>query len=190
MCMREHDVLSLLYQTEIQKILNEKPGTRIVEELVLLRGKARVDVAAINDSLHGFEIKSAADNLDRLSAQQAAYRKVFDRMTLVADERHVEHAVKLLPNCWGLIAVGTKDGKPYANEIWPPMLNGDLDRSALAQLLWREEAIELLEFFGLARGMRDKPRKTLWKTLARELSTEELRAFVCYKLRTRTQWRS
>lgn len=188
--MKEHDVLSLLYQTEIKKILSEKPATRIVEELVLLRGKARVDLAAINDSLHGFEIKSASDNLDRLSTQQAAYRKVFDRMTLVADERHVEHAVKLLPNCWGLITVAMRDGKPFANEIWPPMRNAELDRTALAQLLWRDEAIELMEYFGLARGMRDKPRKTLWKTLARELSTEELRTFVCYKLRTRKDWRS
>src|SRR5215471_14433178 len=190
MFMKEYDVRSLLYQTEIQRVLSDKPATRIVEELVVLRGKARVDLAAINDSLHGYEIKSASDNLDRLSAQQAAYGKVFDRMTLVADERHVEHAVKLLPRCWGLIAVGIKNGKPHANEIWPAMRNVDLDRSALAQLLWRDEAIELLEYFGLARGMRDKPRKTLWKTLSRELTTEELRTFVCYKLRTRKDWRS
>jgi hypothetical protein len=55
-------------------------------------------------------------------------------------------------------------------------------------LLWRDEAIELMEFFGLAGGMRSKPRKDLWKNLARNLSVEELKAYVCYKLRNRRDW--
>jgi hypothetical protein len=187
--MKESDVRNLLYRTELKKIKSEHPDSRMVDELVLLRGLVRVDVAVINDSLHGYEIKSESDNLERLPAQQAAYKKVFDRMTLVADEKHVEHAVRIVPPCWGLIAVGRKDGQPYANEIWPAIRNRDLDPLALAQLLWREEAIELMDFFGLARGFRDKSRKVLWQALAKSLTTEELRSFVCYKLRTRKDWR-
>ncbi len=187
--MKESDVRNLLYRTELKRIKTEQPASRFVDELVLLRGLVRVDVAVINDSLHGYEIKSEADNLERLPAQQAAYRKVFDRMTLVADEKHVQQAVKILPACWGLIAVGVKEGKPHANEIWPAIRNRELDRLALAQLLWREEAIELMDFFGLARGFRDKSRKVLWQALAKNLTTEELRSFVCYKLRTRKDWR-
>lgn len=187
--MKEQDVRSLLYQTEIRKIIDEKPATRVVDELVLLRGAVRVDVAVINDCLQGYEIKSASDNLVRLPVQQAAYRKVFEKMTLVADERHVQEAVKLLPLCWGLIAVGLRDGKPHANEIWPALRNRELDAQALAQLLWREEAIELMEYFDLARGYHDKPRKVLWKVLARNLSCDQLKGFVCYKLRTRSSWR-
>ena len=85
--------------------------------------------------------------------------------------------------------VGLKDGKPYADEMWPPILNRELDPLALAQLLWRDEAIELLEYFGMATGMRGKSRKVLWKSLATRLSVEQLEAFVCYKLRTRKGWR-
>lgn len=187
--MKEQDVRKLLYQTELKKIKTERPESRIVDELVLIRGKVRVDVAVINDCLHGYEIKSEADNLERLPRQQAQYKKVFERMTLVADERHVRDAVKLVPPCWGLIAVGSRDGRPYAEEIWPSILNRDLDKLALAQLLWRDEAIELLDYFELARGLRDKPRKTLWNALKRNLTVEQLKAFVCYKLRTRKEWR-
>jgi len=186
--MKEPDVRKLLYQTEIRKICRESPVTRVIDEMPVLRGAVRVDVAVINDSLHGYEIKSGSDRLDRLPAQQAGYRKVFDRMTLVADERHVEEAVKLVPRCWGLIAVGQRDDRPYANEIWPALRNTELDPLALAQLLWREEAMELMEYFGLARGLSKKPRKFLWQTLARELTVPQLQAFVCYKLRMRKGW--
>ncbi len=187
--MNEVEVRSLLYETEIRRILQEKPDTRVVDELVLLRGSCRVDVAVINDTMHGYEIKSGSDNLSRLPSQQAAYAKVFDRMTLVADEKHVEEAVKIVPPCWGLIAVSRRNGRPHASEIWPAIRNRELDPLAIAQLLWRDEAIELMEYFDLDRGMRGKPRKILWRTLARRLTIEQLRAFVCFKLRTRKEWR-
>jgi copper homeostasis protein CutC len=117
--MKELDVRRLLYQTEIKKVLTANPKSRVVDELELLRGLVRVDVAVIGDIMHGYEIKSAADNLERLPVQQEHYGKVFEKMTLVADERHVDHAVKIVPKCWGLIAVGMRDGRPYADEIWP-----------------------------------------------------------------------
>lgn len=187
--MKELDVRRLLYQTEIRKVLTDTPGSRVVDELELLRGLVRVDVAVINDMLHGYEIKSAADNLLRLPTQQEHYGKVFEKMTLVADERHVEEAVKIVPKCWGLIAVGIKDGKPYSYEVWPAMTNRNLDKLALAQLLWRDESLELLEYFDLAAGVRSKPRKVLWQTLARNLTTEQLKAFVCFKLKSRKGWK-
>lgn len=187
--MKELDVRRLLYQTEIRKVLGDKPGSRVVDELELLRGTVRVDVAVINDMLHGYEIKSAADNLLRLPTQQEHYGKVFEKMTLVADERHVEEAVKIVPQYWGLIAVGIKDGKAYSHEVWPAMTNRSLDKLALAQLLWREESLELLDFFDLANGIKSKPKKVLWQTLARNLTVEQLKAYVCFKLRSRKGWK-
>jgi hypothetical protein len=187
--MRELDVRRLLYRTEIRRMLGENPKSRVVDELELLRGVVRVDVALISDTLHGFEIKSGLDNLLRLPHQQEAYGKVFERMTLVAHERHVEEAVKMVPKYWGLITVGEREGVPFANQIWPARLNTDLDRLAMAQLLWREEVLELMEYFDLGRGIKSKPRKVLWKALAASLTTEQLKAFVCFKLRTRKGWK-
>jgi len=170
-------------------MLSENPKSRVVDELELLRGVVRVDVAVITDTLHGYEIKSGLDNLDRLPHQQEAYGKVFERMTLVAHERHVEEAVKLVPKYWGLITVGERDGVPFANQIWPAGRNPNLDPLAMAQLLWREEALELMEYFDLGRGIKSKPRKVLWKALAASLTAEQLKAFVCFKLRTRKGWK-
>lgn len=186
--MKELDVRRLLYQTEIKKVLTSNPKSRVVDELELLRGLVRVDVAVIGDIMHGYEIKSASDNLERLPVQQEHYGKVFEKMTLVADERHVDHAVKIVPKCWGLIAVGMRDGQPYADEIWPARHNGELDPLAIAQLLWREEALELMDYFDL-KGYRSQPRKILWQALSKSLSVEQLKAFVCFKLRTRKGWK-
>lgn len=187
--MKELDVRRLLYQTEIKRVLTANPKNRVVDELELVRGEVRIDVAVIGDIMHGYEIKSAKDNLLRLPNQQLHYGKVFEKMTLVADERHVDEAVKIVPRNWGLIAVGMRDGTPYADEIWPATLNFNLEPLALAQLLWREEALELMEYFDLDHGLKSKPRKVLWQTLAKNLTMEQLKTFVCFKLRSRKGWK-
>jgi hypothetical protein len=188
-CMRELDVRRLLYRTEVKRVLTANPKSRVVDELELMRGEVRVDIAIINDALHGYEIKSGLDNLERLPHQQLAYGKVFERMTLVAHERHVEKAVAMVPKHWGLITVGERDGKAFANEIWPARINPNLDTLAMAQLLWREEVLELMEYFDLGRGLKSKSRKILWQVLANSLTAEQLKAFVCFKLRTRKGWK-
>jgi hypothetical protein len=52
------------------------PKNRVVDELELVRGEVRIDVAVIGDIMHGYEIKSAKDNLLRLPNQQLHYGKV------------------------------------------------------------------------------------------------------------------
>src|SRR5271155_4352558 len=188
--MREAAVRQALYDTEIKKILAHDPTSLIVDELGLFEGEYRIDVAVINGKLHGYEIKSKADNLDRLSAQQESYSKIFDRMTLVADERHVEQAVKIVPPWWGLIAVSTRDAQPYLNEIWPSRQNLNVDLYAVCQLLWRDEALEILKELGLARGeIRKHSRKLMWRVLAKVLEPHELKDAVHRKLKARRDWR-
>lgn len=46
----------------------------VVEELGLFHGASRVDLAVVGRSLHGYEIKSDRDSLDRLEQQAADYR--------------------------------------------------------------------------------------------------------------------
>ena len=188
--MREGDVRHLLYCTEIKERLKQSSKARVVDEFQILRGQGRIDVALIDDALHGYEIKSASDSLERLPSQQAIYSKVFERITLVADERHVKEAVAMVPKHWGLIVVGMKNGKPYADTLWPARRNQDLDKLALAQLLWRDEALELMEYFDLSSGFKKANRKKLWQHISKCLSVEEIKAFVCFKLRSRQDWRS
>jgi hypothetical protein len=187
--MREHDVRQALYESEIRRLLANDSQSMVIDELGVMEGKYRIDVAVIGEQLHGYEIKSASDNLERLPAQQESYSKIFDRMTLVADERHVAEALKIIPPWWGLIAVSMRDGKPYLNEIWPSRLNLTVDPHFLSQLLWREEALKILSDLGLAHGVRSKSRKLMWKLLSAVLDLKELRAAVSLTLRSRTTWR-
>jgi hypothetical protein len=110
-------------------------------------------------------------------------------MTLVADERHVEAALKIIPPWWGLIAVSMREGTPFLNEIWPSRQNISVDPLSLSQLLWREEALQILKDLGLAAGVRNGSRKLMWQLLTAVLSLDELRAAVSRKLKERTDWR-
>src|SRR5579883_1837831 len=95
--MGEESVRLALHDTYITRLFYDNPFTRVLNEFTIEQGKHRVDIAAINHEMHAFEIKSANDTLERLPSQQESYNKVFDRLTLVVDERHVEQAVKQIP---------------------------------------------------------------------------------------------
>lgn len=186
--MKDADIRSILHQLEIPRVCLNEPDSLVIDELGIMEGAFRVDVAVVNGKLHGYEIKSAKDNLDRLAAQQCAYNKVFDKLTLVVDERHVENAVKLVPPCWGLMVAGLRNGSPYLDEIWPARLNFDVDPYVLCQLLWREEALALLRKKKLSLGLWHKPRKVLWRKLANCVEKEELKTLVRSTLKARTKW--
>lgn len=72
--------------------------SRIVEEMGVWSGSVRIELAVINGELHGFELKSERDTLARLHDQAELYNQVFDRMTLVAANRHYNNAVSKIPN--------------------------------------------------------------------------------------------
>lgn len=189
MIVKDADIRSILHLLEIPKLCESDPESRVIDELGIMEGAFRMDVAVVNNKLHGYEIKSAADNLDRLPSQQSAYNKVFDKLTLVVDERHVEHAVKMVPPCWGLMVAGLRSGTPYIDEIWPARLNFDVDPYTVCQLLWRDEALALLRQKHLCFGLWKKPRKVLWKKLASSVEPEELKALVRGMLQARRKWR-
>lgn len=187
--LKELDVRLALYNHEIKAILTDHPSSLVVDELGLMEGAFRVDLAVINSRLHGYEIKSYSDNLDRLPSQQNTYNKIFDRMTLVADERHVAKAVEIVPQWWGLISSRTTKGVTVLNEIWPSRQNLEIDPYALSQLLWREEALDALRQRGLDRGVRTKPRKIIWQAVAACLTLDEIRTVIRHKLASRKDWR-
>lgn len=95
--MRDRDVRQALHR----KVLKEHHGdadTLVLDELGLRHGTCRVDIAVVNGYLHGYEIKSDSDTLERLPAQIATYGLVLDRATLVVGERHLEKAKPLIPH--------------------------------------------------------------------------------------------
>lgn len=177
-----------------RKVLNKyakDPDTLIVDELGLMHGATRIDIAVVNNILHGFEIKSDRDKITRLPKQMKMYNSVFDRVTLVVGFRHVRKAFDIIPDWWGVkfVKMG-KRGAIYFSEFRKPLNNPSPDSLSIAKLLWREEALFLLDEIGKADGLRSKPRVFIYKKLAQETDLEFLRAKVRQQLRSRTNWRS
>ena len=187
--MHDADIRKILHEVDLKLICALEPTTRVIDELGIFEGKFRIDVAVVNGFLHGYEIKSAEDNLDRLQAQQAAYNKVFDKLTLVADEHHVKEAMKVVPPWWGLMVAGMRNGAPYIDEIWAPRLNPQVDPFAICQLLWKEEAMSILQERKLSAGLGTSRRKVLWEKLTLSMDLNELREIVRETLKNRGNWR-
>jgi hypothetical protein len=59
---------------------------------------------------------------------------------------------------------------------------------SLAQLLWRDEALDELRQRGQARGLSAKARHYVWERLADVVPLEELRAVVRLRLKARSEW--
>lgn len=169
-----------------------QPDYRVIPELGLWHGAARIDVAVVNGVLHGFEIKSDRDTLMRLPEQREAYNSVFDKVTLVVGSKHFVDAFKIIPDWWGVeIAHTDKNGAIFFNTIREAKNNPVQDNISIARLLWRHEALDLLESVGKADGIRSKPREVIYERIAESIELEPLKKHVRGVLQgSREGWRS
>lgn len=166
------------------------PDTRIVDELGLRHGAARVDIAVVNGIIHGYELKSDKDNLKRLPHQVQIYNSVLDKVTLVVGRRHAVEAEGLIPNWWGikLATVGPRGGFEFV-DMRRANTNPSLDLLSISKLLWRNEALTLLEELGEADSVRYSPRALVYAHLAAIADSALIRERVRYQLKFRTDWR-
>lgn len=187
--MRDLDIRRTLRQ-RLTTDFGSDPTTLIVEELGICRGTVRADMAVVNGALKGFEIKSERDSLSRLPAQVSAYNKVFDTVTIVVAARHLHKVEALVPAWWGIFHADDRGcACPDLVCVRGEGVNIDVDPFALAQLLWRDEALHILEANGLAAGLRSKPRRYLWNALAENIKLSDLRELVRTHLKSRRRWR-
>lgn len=165
-------------------------STIIVDELGLAHGKTRIDIAVLNGHLHGYEIKSAKDTLGRLPDQLAHYRKSLQKLTIVVAPNHMEGVLSIAPEWSGLVLAqkGPRGGIKF-NTVRKAAINPEVDGVALAHLLWRKEAIELLAKFGVSEKEMNKPRKQLYEIIANETSAAELVSWIKEKFMARETWR-
>lgn len=162
--------------------------TRIVQEMGIWSGSVRIDIAVINGELHGFELKSPRDTLDRLPRQAALYNEVFDRVTLVVAERHAEKAAADIPDWWGISIVTESNASVVLTDKRTSGLNPDRRAIQIARLLWKAEALLILEARGLALGVRSKSSEAIAARLAEALTLDELRVEVRQALKAREKW--
>lgn len=187
--MRDADVRRALHADLRSLHADDMKNTLFVDELGLC-GEARVDVAVVNGSLSGFELKSARDTLTRLPGQVNTYSQVLDYASIVTAKNHMKGVLDIVPSWWGIYCADGDVERLSITEIRPPKFNEGIQAERLGMLLWRPELLHELTKRGLDRGVRSKPRKTMLNRLVESLSLDELRMIVRETLKARSNWRS
>jgi hypothetical protein len=154
----------------------------------LWSGSVRIDIAVINGELAGFELKSDRDTLNRLPFQAEIYSRVFDRVDLVVGHRHFREAEKIIPNWWGIRRAATTPAGLELEQVRESCPNPAQDSFLLAQLLWKAEALAVLERHDLAKGCRGKRVKDIHLQLADSLTRDVLGQEVRGALKRRDGW--
>lgn len=148
-------------------------------------------MVVVNGCIHGYELKSDLDTLQRLPEQMRVYNSVFDRMTLVVGKHHINEAIRLIPEWWGitLAKINESNGSISLFDLRESDVNPQKDSLTIARLLWRDEVLTILEELGHAEGFRSKPREILYQKLVEVLNQEDLCDRVRSRLFNRTGWR-
>lgn len=165
--------------------------TLIIPELTVCDGIARVDIAVLNGTISGFEIKSERDSLTRLSTQVPTYARCFDSLTLVAPAKHLNQAREILPRWWGLMEVGPERAGCWELKTWRrPKPNTGVDATSVVGLLWKTEILAILKRNGLSKGLAAKPLGVARDRLVKSMSATQLREEIRSALKARGDWRS
>lgn len=106
--VKNHHLRTALKRYLLAEYSND-PDTLVVDELGVLHGAVRIDTVVINGILHGYELKSDKDTLERLPEQTKVYSSVFDRLTLVVGYRHAYEAIKNMPEWWANQIIKTQN---------------------------------------------------------------------------------
>lgn len=185
--MRDYDVRVAVRKRLEAEHLGDA-NTRIVEEMNVWSGTVRIDVAVINGELCGYELKSDRDTLERLPLQIEVYGRVFDRVVLVVGARHVRKARQLIPRWWGVTIARLQSGEVILRDDRKAKTNPSIDPLIVADLLSKEEALLVLDKFGLAKGWRSKRIGEVHHRLATELPLDILREQVRETMKGRQEW--
>ena len=184
----------LIIRSALKEVLESRHAkdekVRIIEELGIQHGTARVDIAVVNGALHGYEIKSDRDTLQRLPEQMDAFSSVFNKMTLVVGKKHLYEAINIVPEWWGItVAKINSTSSVTFNLIREGEFNKRRDSVSVARLLWRKEALGILEEQGEAKGFYSKTRDLIYEKLSTVFNQENLSEKVREALFLRKDWR-
>ncbi|WP_321368598.1 sce7726 family protein [uncultured Desulfuromusa sp.] len=177
--MEEHEIRSSLLS---YLAVNAPDRSKVQEEFRIECGRSRIDVAVIDSTLIGYEIKSEKDTFVRFSNQIHAYNRVFDQINLVCSASHARLAEEVVPSWWGLIvAERGKDGDIQLVTAREARTNTQQEPFSLASLLCKDEAIAVL-----TAKAQEIPKKasshTLREYIVKALPIEQIKSVVTKSL--------
>lgn len=173
----------------IKSYLKRVPSDVIIlNEVGVSNGAAIVDIAAITEnSVEGFEIKSAEDNLSRLPRQIHYYDKTFDFISIVTESKYLDNAAKLVPDHWGIIEVIESEKGVEFSEVRSPKINKKNDKRSISLLLWKREIIAAL--FNLGHRNLSSLRVGELRSILCKYSDIEIRKILYDHIKLRTDWK-
>ena len=167
-----------------------RSGTLVIHELGLAHAKRRVDVAVINREIHGFEIKSGKDRLDRLKGQLHVYAQSLHKLTFVVATKHLKRVLEIIPTWCGVIEVLVNpEGRVYLKEVREAERNPSVDPFILVHLLWRNEVQDILSEYGAQPATLRAPRAELYKLLVEKTPEANLTGMIKDAMEKREFWR-
>lgn len=185
------DIRELLYKSFLENPeFTSDPSTIVIDEMDVLFGTSRIDIAVINGKIHGFEIKSERDNLERLPSQMDSYNKIFDTITIVVSEKHISKVIEIIPEWWGVYYVEKQENYIKLSKERDAIENSETDLLSLTQLLWRNELLELLSLNGIKKGTKSKNRFALCNMVVENIEESTIRSYIREKLKSRSTWRA
>ena len=189
--MTDQDIRTVL-KAELMRRYAKDNNTLVLDEVGIRHGAARIDLVVVNHQLHGYEIKSDRDSLKRLPDQIRAYSSIMDRVTLVVGYRHAYEALRMVPEWRGvrLAETNKQSGTVVLSGARPARNNPKVDLDAAVALLWRGEALAILEEMGAAGGVRSKRRSDIYERLVELSDPSFLRSRIRQQLKQRRCWRA
>lgn len=164
--------------------------TLVLQELGLAHARVRLDVAVLNGVLHGYEIKSERDNLNRLEIQLEIYQQALQKLTFVVAERHASNVIDIAPNWCGVLVVrrGPRGGL-HVEVRRKSSRNPEVNRFIMAHLLWRDEVQSILASRGTPKSILRAARAKLYEHLVEDVSESDLVALIKFAMKRRKAWR-
>ncbi len=186
---KDADIRAALHAKRLRRAKSH-PNTLVIDELGLAHARSRIDVAVINGCIHGYEIKSAKDNLDRCATQIEIYRQTLQKLTFVVSPKHVAGIMSHAPEWCGVIeAERGPRGGINLQVLRNAAANPEIDPFMMAHLLWRDEVIQLLGQIGHTPKELRRPRKQLYEMLCETMTTREITASIRAFMAQRQMWR-
>lgn len=136
-----------IYKNAIaEKILLGKHSLKTAFMLTEFRAAAcKADVVVLNGTSHVYEIKSEMDSFDRLDRQLAAYRKIFDLITVITTERLFDAVEERVPKYVGIMVLAD-GGYQFKKKIRrePDSNRANVDPVVIFDSLQRREYLKII----------------------------------------------
>jgi hypothetical protein len=182
MLMRDADIRQPLQRWLTHEHQND-PDAVVLHEVKIPRPSARIDMAAVNGQLCGYEIKSDVDTLVRLAHQSKSFNVIFDTVNIVTTVRHLKAAKDMVPKWWGIILMEA-DGLV---EVRTAQANQFVDAIARLHMLDRSELFELGTRIGCPGIASRSKRATLVESITQAATGDSIALHVRSLLKRRAQ---